>query len=104
VAVLPTSVARALVVSQNYDVLWTFSDDYASCSDGECINRARYKNVNSGTWTWLTVSTDSKWMGFPYATLPAGSLSAGTYMFQFDVADCIFQYTFPPHYYYFKVE
>jgi 5-hydroxyisourate hydrolase-like protein (transthyretin family) len=103
---LPTSESKAIVLNQNYDVLWTFSDDYASCP-GLCTHRARYRKVGEEVWTWLTTpDTDPDGDWYAYVTLPidSDSLAPGTYMFQFDVADCASQYTYPPHYYYFKVE
>ena len=91
------------MLKQNRDVVWTFSDDYASCS-GLCIHRARYKKVEDTAWTWITpVNTDSEGRDFAYVMLPAGSLPAGTYQFYFDVRDCAGQLTGVPKLYYFKV-
>ena len=42
--VLPTSPEGAFVLDQNYSVLWTFSDDYSSCS-GPCTHVAEYQRV-----------------------------------------------------------
>jgi len=85
-------------------VYWTFDDDYASCG-GLCPPRARYQKVDDAywDWTWLTPETDPGYNWYAYTTLPAGSLEAGAYRFQFDVRDCAGQYKFPPHYYYFTV-
>jgi hypothetical protein len=40
--VLPTTPENALSLDQNYNVLWTFSDDYGSCS-GLCTHSAEYQ-------------------------------------------------------------
>ena len=74
--VLATSSSRAAVLTQNEYVLWTFSDDYASCS-GLCTHRARYKKIEDTTWTWLSpVNTDSEGTDYAYAMLPVESLDA----------------------------
>jgi hypothetical protein len=101
--ILSISASRAAVLNQDSAVLWTFSDDYASCS-GLCTHRARYKEVNAVDWTWIPVSTDPTGEAYAYTTLPAGSLAAGTYQFYFDVRDCAGQRTYAPKVYYFKVE
>jgi hypothetical protein len=100
---LATSSSRATVLEENVNVLWTFSDDYASCA-GLCTHRARYRKVGDTAWTWLTVSADPTGKQFAYAELPVGSLAAGTYQFYFDVRDCAGQRTSAPKVYYFKVE
>jgi len=101
---LSTSATRAAMLTQNEYVLWTFSDDYASCA-GLCTHRARFRKVGDTAWTWLTpVSTDPTGKEYAYTTLPAGSLDAGTYQFYFDVRDCAGQRTLAPKVYYFKVE
>jgi hypothetical protein len=100
---LATSASRAFVLRQNYDVLWTFSDDYAFCS-GLCTHRARYRKVGDTAWTFIPVSADSEGTWYAYATLPVDSLAAGTYQFYFDVLDCAGQRTYAPRVYYFKVE
>ena len=102
--VLATSSSRATVFNQNEYVLWTFSDDYASCA-GLCTHRARYKKVDDTAWTWITpVSTDPTGKKYAYTELPVSSLAAGTYYFYFDVRDCVGQRTNAPKVYYFKVE
>jgi hypothetical protein len=101
--VLPGKASNALTLKQNYDVLWTFSDDYATCG-GDCTHRARIRAVGEDVWTWLPVETDPTGRWYAYTTLPVESLSPGTYQFQFDVRDCAGQYTFPPHFYYIMVE
>jgi hypothetical protein len=100
---LPSKASNALILTQNYDVLWTFSDDYATCS-GDCTHRARYRKYGTSDWTWLPVETDPTGQWYAYTTLPVASLAPGTYQFQFDVRDCAGQYTFPPHFYYITVE
>jgi hypothetical protein len=100
---LPTSALRALVLNQNYSVLWTFSDDYAGCA-GLCTHRARYRKVGDTAWTFIPVSADPEGIWYAYATLPVDSLAAGTYQFYFDVLDCAGQRTYAPKVYYFKVE
>jgi 5-hydroxyisourate hydrolase-like protein (transthyretin family) len=103
---LPTSAAQAMVLDQNYDVLWTFSDDYASCA-GLCTHRARYRRIvddGSWIWTWLPVTTDATGKKRARVTLPIESMEPGEYMFYFDVRDCAGQRTSAPKVYYFKVE
>jgi hypothetical protein len=100
---LPTSASRAIALNHNEYVLWTFSDDYASCA-GLCTHRARYRNVDEVLWTWIPVSTDPDGEVYAYAELPVESLEPGTYMFYFDVRDCAGQRTYAPRVYYFKVE
>ena len=53
--VLPTSASNAFVLKQNYNVFWTFSDDYGSCR-GLCTHRARYRKVGDTAWTSLAVN------------------------------------------------
>jgi len=104
--VLPTAVSRAFVLDQDYDVLWTFSDDYAYCS-GLCTHRARYRKIvddGSWIWEWLPVTTDATNKKYAYVTLPIESMEPGEYMFYFDVRDCAGQRTSAPKVYYFKVE
>jgi hypothetical protein len=99
---LPASASRAPVLTQNENVLWTFSDDYAGCA-GVCTHRARYKKVDAAVWTWIPVSTDPAGEAYAYTTLPVESLAAGTYYFYFEVTDCAGQRTNAPRVYYFKV-
>jgi len=101
--VLSTTAASAHVLKRNRDVLWTFSDDYASCG-GPCTHRALYRTVGATAWEFLTVSTDPTGEEYAYTTLPVESLEPGTYQFLFDVRDCAGQYRFLTQYYYFKVE
>ena len=100
---LSTSASSAFVLDQNYNVLWTFSDDYASCS-GLCTHRARYRKVGDTAWTWITVSADPTGKQYAYTELPVEGLAAGTYQFYFDVRDCAGQLTKASKVYYFKVE
>jgi len=92
--VLPTRAAQAFALNQDYDVLWTFSDDYISC-EGLCTHRARYRNVEDAgwVWTWLTVSADPTGKKHARVTLPVESMQSGTYMFRFEVIDCAKQIT-----------
>jgi hypothetical protein len=100
---LPTSASGAAVLSTDTYVLWTFDDDYSSCS-GLCTHRARFRRLGEESWTWVVPETDPDDSWYAYTMLPVSGLEAGTYQFQFDVRDCAGQYTFPPHYYYFTVE
>ena len=97
---LARSEQGAFVLSQGSNVLWTFSDDYASCS-GPVTHRAWYRLVGEESWTPLAVGTDPEGTWYAYVTLPV--LNAGTYQLLFDVRDCAGQYR-TPGYYYFKVE
>jgi hypothetical protein len=97
---LPTSASRAFTLNQNYDVYWTFSDDYASCA-GLCTHRARYRKVGDTAWTWLTpVNTDPTGTSYASVTLPVTGLDNGTYQFVFDVRDCAGQVTWTKVYYF----
>ena len=49
--VLPTSAESPMYLDQNYSVLWTFSDDFASCPGGECTHTAEYQEVGGSSWT-----------------------------------------------------
>jgi hypothetical protein len=91
------------VLKQDYDVLWTFSDDYASCG-GLCTHRARYMKVGDTVWTWLTPQTDPTGKLYARTTLPAATLEPGSYYFYFDVLDCAGQRTYAAKVYFFKVE
>jgi hypothetical protein len=97
---LATSEESAFALSQGSSVLWSFRDDYASCS-GLVTNRAWYRTAGDEAWTPIAVSTDPAGTKYAYITLPV--LAAGTYELLFDVRDCAGQY-FTPGYYYFKVE
>jgi hypothetical protein len=100
--VLPTSLSRAFGLSENTVVLWTFSDDYASCG-GDCTHRARYKKVDAVDWTLIPVSTDPEGELYAFTELQVTSMEPGDYMFHFDVRDCAGQVKGPGKYYYFKV-
>ncbi len=99
---LARSEQGAWALRQDSNVLWTFSDDYASCG-GPVTHRAWYRLVGEEAWTSLAVSTDPEGTSYAYVTLPVSGLSAGTYQLLFDVRDCAGQYR-TPGYYYFKVE
>ena len=103
--VLPSrkSSAGTMVLTRDYDVLWTFSDDYAAC-DGLCTHRARYALVGDAVWTSIPVTADGTGAWYATATLPAGSLAPGAYKFYFDVTDCAGQKTYAPSISYFVVE
>ncbi len=101
--VLPTSASGAFLLDQNYRVVWTFSDDYASCA-GLCTHRARYRKVDDTAWTWITVSADPTGKRYAYTTLPVESLENGMYQFHFDMQDCAGQRTSSTNFYYFAVE
>ena len=84
---LATIGVKRSCADQNENVLWTFSDDYASCA-GLCTHRARYRLVGDTAWTWITVSADPTGKKYAYTELPVEGLAAGTYHFWFDVRDC----------------
>jgi len=100
---LPTSASKAFVLDQDYAVLWTFSDDYASCA-GLCTHRARYRRVGDTAWATIPVSTDPEGIWYAYAELPVAGLDAGTYQLRLDVRDCAGQRTYSTYYHYFKVQ
>ena len=98
---LPTSSESPMVLKKNYSVLWTFSDDFASCQ-GDCTHGAEYQIVGgSGTWQALAVQSDAA-NGYAWVDLPVSQLQNGTYAFRFTVTDCAGQ-SVQSGTYYFKV-
>ncbi len=97
---MPTSAESAFELDANYDVLWTFSDDFASCSEA-CTHVAEYQVVGDSSWKPLAVTVNVA-KGRARVTLPVESLPNGTYAFRFAVTDCASQTT-PSGTYYFKV-
>jgi hypothetical protein len=100
--VLKTSESSAFTLTQNYDVLWNFDDDYATC-DGLVTHRARYRKIDETEWKWLAAQTDQgtgKW--YASAELPVDRMVDGTYYFRTEFFDCAGQMTYS-RYYYFKV-
>ena len=96
--VLPTSAESPMYLDANSDVLWKFSDDFASCS-GDCTHSAEYQAVGGSTWTALDVTATAN--GYAYVTLPIESLqNATTYAFRFSVTDCASQTTQSSTYYF----
>ena len=100
--VLPASQSKAFVLDRKYRVLWTFSDDYASCR-GPCTHRARYRRVDEELWTWLPVKTDPTGEWYAYVDLPDGCMDNGIYAFHFDVRDCSGLLTRASKVYYFRL-
>jgi hypothetical protein len=91
-----------MVLNKNYSVLWTFSDDFVSCS-GLCTHGAEYQIAGGSGWTSLTVNTDPTGKRYAYVDLPIDQLqNAATYAFRFTVTDCAAQQT-NSQTYYFKV-
>ena len=90
-------------MSQNYSLLWTFSDDYASCPEGACTHTAEYSVAGSGTWEPLTVESNAE-AGYAYVELPVTTelSNATTYAFRYSVTDCASQTT-QSQTYYFRV-
>jgi hypothetical protein len=81
-------------LSQNVGLLWTFSDDFASCPDGDCTHTAEYSVAGSGSWTPVDVIDDPFVGSYPYVALPIDQLAnATTYAFRFTVTDCAAQTT-----------
>ena len=48
-----------MYLDQNYNVLWTFSDDYASCPSGVCTHIAEYQKVGGRSGQLSTVNADA---------------------------------------------
>ena len=48
--------------------------------------------------------TSDEAAGYAYCELPIENMTPGTYMFYYDVFDCIGQKTGPGHVYYFEVQ
>ena len=83
-------------------MLWTFSDDYASCSE-DCTHTAEYQALVTSSWTALTVTSDATGEWYAYVDLPIDELqNATTYAFRFTVTDCAGQST-QSETYYFRV-
>jgi hypothetical protein len=102
--VFPISESQAFVLNQGYDVLWTFSDDYAICSDLS-THLFRYRKVGDEQWSTLPVSTDPEGKWYAYVTLPVESMENGTYEFRMNVKDCADQWgNSGPKFFKFKVE
>ena len=99
--VLPASQESPMYLDQNYSVLWSFSDDFASCSE-DCTHSAEYQAVGGTGWTTLPVMANAA-KGFAYVTLPIESLqNATTYALRYSVTDCASQTT-QSAVYYFRV-
>ena len=99
---LPTSPETPCYIKKNVGILWTFSDDFASCA-GPCTHTAEYQVPGSGTWTALSVSSDAV-QGYAWVDLPISQLqNATTYAFRFTITDCASQST-QSETYYFKVD
>jgi hypothetical protein len=97
---LPQKGTTPPVLSQNTPLLWTFSDDYASCDD-MVSHMARYRKVGDTDWTEIEVGMDP-WIGvYPYVELPI--LESGTYGFRMNMWDCLYQSAASPIYY-FQIE
>jgi hypothetical protein len=94
--VLPEDPALPIWLNQNYTLLWTFSDDFVSCS-GDCTHRAQYKR-HGGDWKNLTVIAEPA-NGYAYTELPVETLVRNKlYHFRFFVEDCAGQETPSPVY------
>jgi hypothetical protein len=97
---LSGSSASPTYLSGNVGFLWTFSDDYASCS-GPCTHAAEYSLAGSDSWTALTVNTDPTGEWYARVDLPITELqNATTYAFRFTVTDCAGQTTQSDEYYF----
>jgi len=95
---LSASQESPTVLRQNIVLLWTYSDDYASCS-ADCTHTAEYSVAGSDSWTAI-VGTDVDG-GSGYVSLPVDGLeNATTYAFRFTVTDCAGQSTQSGEYYF----
>ena len=96
-----TSESRAFMLTQNYDVLWTFDDDYSTC-EGLCTNRATYRWLDGTQWFELQAEADGTGRWYAYVELPVNNMRDGTYLFRIETVDCAGQRT-TSRSYYFKV-
>ena len=97
---LPTSAESPMYLDQNEYVLWTFSDDYGSCSE-MCTHTAEYQAIGDESWTKLSVTTDPTGKKYAYVDLPIDELqNATTYAFRYTVTDCAAQTTQSATYYF----
>jgi hypothetical protein len=93
---IPMPTDHPIWLNQNCTVLWTFSDDFASCI-GDCTHRAQYRS-DDGTWKNLTV-TASPAQGSATTELPVVTLVRNKlHLFRFFVKDCAGQETGSPVY------
>ena len=97
-----TSESKAFTLNQNYYVLWTFDDDYATC-EGLCTNRARYRRLDGTQWFELQAEADATGTWYAYAELKVNNMRDGTYLFQVETVDCAGQLK-TSRSYYFKVQ
>ena len=96
--VLPTSPESPMYLDADYEVVWKFSDDFASCSE-DCTHAAEYQALGGSEWTALAVTATAN--GYAYVTLPIESLqNATTYAFRYSVTDCASQTTQSSTYYF----
>jgi len=96
---LPATEANAFVFDQNYYVLWTFDDDYATC-DGVCSHRARYQKIGDTAWRYLAPQTDETGKWYAFVELPVDRMADGNYRFVFDLFDCAGQLKTSRSYYF----
>ena len=103
---LPTVQEQALVFISNadFDLRWTFSDDFASCSE-DCTHTAQYQKVGESTWTDVLVAVypEINKENEAEVTIPATQLKNATYAFRFSTTDCA-DLTTPSDIFYFKIE
>jgi len=86
-------------INQDVNIVWTFSDDFASCS-GECTHIAKYKVTGTNNWNKEPVTAVPA-EGYAMTTLPIVTLKKfKTYMFRFEIEDCDNQKTESPQYYF----
>jgi len=98
---LSGSQASPTYLQQGTSILWTFSDDFASCS-GACTHAAEYRMAGASEWTAIEVSSDAE-AGYATVELPIEELqNAATYAFRFSVEDCAGQ-AMQSGEYYFRV-
>jgi len=97
----PLLYTKTFTFNQNIPLLWTFDDDYATC-EGLCINRAKYRRVDSTQWFELQTEVDATGKWYATTELPVNTMKDGTYVLQLELVDCFGQIT-PSRYYYFNI-
>ncbi len=99
---LSQSYTNPTRLTQNVNVLWTFSNDYGCCNN-DPTHKANYKKFPYGNTINLPVVADAD-QGYAYTELPIENLQNGsTYSFSFQIKDCAGQTKESPTYFFVVV-
>ncbi len=91
---LPSTSGNDPVFIDNMTLVWSYSDDYASCS-GACTHAAQCMKVGDSTPIPLSPVYTDVFDGkdIAYVVVPVTEMPEGTYEFTFSVTDCAAQET-----------